>query len=361
MTHIKMKENAPEILEKELSRLGCHSTTQLKNESLLNYLDSEEANRIEERLPPCPVIGISGGVSDAYQPIESKLKITRRILKVLLDFKTPVFILTKSDLVLRDLDLLREINELSFANVVFTITLANESERSIFEPRASPNPSRFDALRELRENRIHGGIMATPIIPYIGDTCENMTALAKAAKESKAEFIQFGGLTLKPGRQKELFMHVVRQNFPHKAQMISSLYSNADYYGAPIYEKLPVNVLVQGYKICKQIGISDRSLRHVRPGQPEMNTIVVSKLLDISIRMRSLGYQYHKIKPYRDAAQRVEAHHGNIKSLLENEDADLMSVTPEIRAAIHSITKTGSCQILDDMKSKLDSLEDGCY
>jgi hypothetical protein len=64
MSHIRMKENAPEVLEKELKKLGLFSTSQLENESLLGYLDSEDANRIERQMPVRPVIGISGGVSD---------------------------------------------------------------------------------------------------------------------------------------------------------------------------------------------------------------------------------------------------------------------------------------------------------
>ena len=156
-------------------------------------------------------------------------------------------------------------------------------------------------------------------------------------------------------------MNVVEQHFPAKAKLISCLYSNNDSYGAPKYDQIPVNVLIRGYKICKATGLSDRSIRHARPGQPEINTLVVSKLLDITIRMKSLGYRYYNIKPFQDAARRIEGLHENIRQVFEREHEDCVSRIPEIRDAMHSIIDNGSCRILDDLESELDSIDDDCY
>ena len=132
----------------------------------------------------------------------------------LLDFEMPVFVLTKSKRVLRDLDLLKSIHEVAFSNVAFTITLADPEVKKVFEPKSSTTQERFDALKQIRDAGLFGGVMGTPLIPGIGDTYENMRALARMAKDAHAEFILFGGMTLKPGRQKDHFLRVVKSQFP---------------------------------------------------------------------------------------------------------------------------------------------------
>jgi DNA repair photolyase len=112
-THIRIKENAPEVLRKELARLGY-----MEKHRATSLLDFNKGIHPEKRKP---IIGVSGGVSDSYQQIEKNLKLTRQILKVLLEHKLPIFLLTKSNLVLRDLDLLKEINESAFCSVCFSI------------------------------------------------------------------------------------------------------------------------------------------------------------------------------------------------------------------------------------------------
>lgn len=101
---------------------------------------------------------MSGGVSDSYQQTEEKYCITRKVLKVLLDYELPVFLLTKSNLVLRDIELLKEINEIAFANICFSITQTDEEKRKQYEPNSSSTMERFDALKKLRGEGIHGGL-----------------------------------------------------------------------------------------------------------------------------------------------------------------------------------------------------------
>ena len=189
-TVIQVKINAPKILRKELKKLYPQEYS-----SLLEYTDY----KID---PKKPIIGISGGVSDSYQKMEKKYQITRQILEILLEYKYPVFILTKSNLILRDIELIKQINNVAFANICFSITQTDETTKKVYEPFSSSTEERLHSLQTLRKEGIKGGIMAMPMIPYISDSTENMQQLIKEAKRVNAEFILFSGLTLKPGRQK---------------------------------------------------------------------------------------------------------------------------------------------------------------
>ena len=109
IVHVKI--NAPEVLKKELGKMFPGQKT---------LSDFEAGGKLQRKLKP--VIAVSSGISDAYQPIERKYGLTRRILEILRNFGVPTYVMTKSDLVLRDLDLLREINERSWCNVSFSLS-----------------------------------------------------------------------------------------------------------------------------------------------------------------------------------------------------------------------------------------------
>ncbi|MHA1927892.1 MAG: radical SAM protein [Candidatus Thorarchaeota archaeon] len=338
LTHIRGKENAPELLRKELKKEGYYSHMELVNETLWSFLDPEDAKKLSDKGPIRQIIGVCGGVSDGYQPAEKKFEITRKLLAVLLDYGMPIFVLSKSDLVLRDLDILKEIHKKSYANVVFTITLANDRDRAIFEPRASSTPERFKALRKTRSAGLFGGVMSTPIIPGIGDNYDNMTALAKEAKNVNAEFILFSGMTLKPGRQKEYFLNVIRQKYPEKLALLEKIFSNNDRYGTPLYKYMPVHIALRGHKVCRDIGISDRSIRHRIHSEYETNNLVLGVLLDIIYQKSHILGRWREIKPFQELSIKIERgvddigelhQSGKIKEILMIEDP-MVEIVEEI-------------------------------
>jgi len=115
-----------------------------------------------------------GTVTDPYQPLERKYEITRASLEVLTAYDCPVSILTKSDLVLRDLDLLRRLRDVE---VGFTIATLDEEVRQVFEPSSSPVPARLTALAELAEAGIKTWAFCGPLLPFLSDGEEQMDAL----------------------------------------------------------------------------------------------------------------------------------------------------------------------------------------
>lgn len=358
-THIRIKVNAAEVLRKELKRSGFTSRTELETETLWSFLDEDDAKRLAMTRPCRQVIGVCGGVSDGYQPAEKEHEVTRQVLENLLDYEMPVLVLTKSDLVLRDLDLLKEIHEKAFANVMFTITLADDETQKIFEPKAASTSSRFDALKEVRDAGLFGGVMATPIIPTIGDSYENMTALAQEAKRVGAEFIQFGGMTLKPGRQKDYFLSVISRRFPDRLEAISEMYENNNRYGIPVWSKLPCNIMLRGYEVCKEVGIRDRSIRHRLPQEHESNNAVLGVLLDIAFYQEFLlGYSWGRIKPFKELAIKIEQGLPELNALRENEQlADYLIVDESMLRLVEEILEHGTCEYLESLLDDVDTLQ----
>ena len=121
-----------------------------------------------------------GSMNDPYMPIEKERELTRKALEVIQKNRFPVHILTKSTLVLRDIDILQKIAE-QYAAVSFTITTADDELCKKLEPCAPVASERFSAMKELRDKGIYTGVMMMPILPFLEDTKENIEALVSQA------------------------------------------------------------------------------------------------------------------------------------------------------------------------------------
>ncbi|MBN2147222.1 MAG: hypothetical protein JW726_07530 [Anaerolineales bacterium] len=155
----------------------------------------------------------TGSMNDPYMPVERKYRLTGQALEVIADNCFPVHILTKSDLVLRDLDTLRKINEV-FAAVSFTITTADDMLAKKLEPGAPPPSARFAAMRALAGAGIATGVMMMPILPFLEDTEENITQIVEQAADCGARYILPSmGMTLREG-SREYFYTRLDEHFP---------------------------------------------------------------------------------------------------------------------------------------------------
>ncbi len=233
-TRIKYKENATELLEQFFRKEGYKKEGEKEKEVTLDRFiknnEKETKGKKEEKKTDF-VVFIGGGVCDVYQPIEEKVKITRKLLEKTLEYSLPVEILTKNKLVTRDIDLLKKINEKNYACVGMTITLTDQKEQERFEPKASTTEERFETIKKLRSEGIHAGIYFAPVIPFIGDKEENIKKMYEKAKEAKAEFMIMWGLTLKEGRNKKEFMEVIKKDYPELEEKYKELFGNKDKYG----------------------------------------------------------------------------------------------------------------------------------
>ena len=167
---------------------------------------------------------LGGGVGDSYQPMEAVSGVARAVLGLLAERALPVHVLTKSDLVLRDIELLKRIDASAGALVSFSISSADDALSAIIEPGA-PSPSRrLRALTALRREGLHAGIFLMPVIPFLTDTEECIAASVRAARDAGAEYVLFGGMTLKGGRQNEHFLSVMRAVRPDLVPRLAELY-----------------------------------------------------------------------------------------------------------------------------------------
>ena len=197
---IIVKTNAIEILEKEL----CPKPR-------------------KKPLRSCYMM-LGGGVGDSYQPVEKKYKLTQQTLRLLKKYKIPVSILTKSTLIKRDLDLLKEINTKKRVLINFSFSSTNDEISSFFEPNVPLPSDRLDIIRLFKEQGFSCGIFLMPVIPFITDTSEIMKQTLKDAYDVGIDYIIFGGMTLKKGKQKEYFYQKISDRYHDLLNNYDSIY-----------------------------------------------------------------------------------------------------------------------------------------
>ncbi|RLC75668.1 MAG: radical SAM protein [Chloroflexi bacterium] len=151
-----------------------------------------------------------GTVTDPYQPLEKKYEITRACLEVLTAYDFPISILTKSDLVLRDLDLLQRLKDVE---VGFTIITLDDEVRRVFEPRSSPVPARLKALAKLAEAGIKTWAFCGPLLPFLSDSDEQMDALFRELAGVGVSYIIVDSMKLSGAIWKEV-KAVLKRHYP---------------------------------------------------------------------------------------------------------------------------------------------------
>lgn len=172
-----------------------------------------------------------GSMNDCYMPIEGQRQLTRRALELIVQHRFPVHILTKSDLVLRDLDLLEQIADM-YAAVTFTVTTADDALGRKLEPGASPVSARFRAMETLASHGILTGVAMMPVLPFIEDTEENVSRiLERTASVGGRYILPWFGMSLREG-QREYFYDRLDELFPGLRQQYEETYG--DRYQCPV-------------------------------------------------------------------------------------------------------------------------------
>lgn len=157
------------------------------------------------------------GNTDCYQPIERKLEITRSLLKVCLKYRHPVGLITKNAMVLRDLDILKELAALDLVHVVLSITTLNDKLRSKLEPRTSIAGLRFNAVRKLSESGVPTSVMMAPIIPALNSP--EIMKIAEKAAENGAKGFNYTVVRLN-GVLPAIFEEWLEKNYPDRKDKI---------------------------------------------------------------------------------------------------------------------------------------------
>ena len=219
---IEVKQNAPVLLEKTL----------------------------RSKRKKCMIM--TGSMSDPYMHCEEKLRLTRQCLEVIKKYGFGASVLTKSDRILQDIDLLDEINHISKCVVQMTLTTYDDDLCKILEPNVCNTKKRIEVLKKMQERGIPTIVWITPILPFINDTEENITAILKECVHAGVKgIIDFGmGLTLREG-DSEYYYAALDQYFPGLKEKYIKRYGNA--YNLPSPNAKQLIRLLQ--RTCKNNGM----------------------------------------------------------------------------------------------------------
>ena len=205
------------------------------------------------RLKPGTEIAI-GTATDPYQPLEKKLKITRSLLEVFARHRGfQVGIVTKSALIARDIDLLKQISENNRLTVHITVTTMNAKLARQLEPRAPTPDLRMRTVSELREAGLRAGVMCSPLMPGITDSSSSVRAVARAAAAAGASFLAAGALFLKPCSL-PTFLGFVREHFPDQLTAYERRYAGSAFVSGAYRERMAALV----DQICKEFKLGKR-------------------------------------------------------------------------------------------------------
>jgi len=165
-----------------------------------------------------------GGVTDSYQPAEAQYKLMPEILRLLIKYRTPAIISTKSTLPLRDIELIDELSRITYINVAATITTLDEHVRIRLEPDGAPSAARFEMLKTLRQNtNASVGLHVMPIVPRLTDSAENLEALCRRAREAEVHYMLPGVMYLRGGTRRAFFDFIER-DFPEHLGDLQAIY-----------------------------------------------------------------------------------------------------------------------------------------
>lgn len=201
---IVVRTNAPSVLDAELGRLREKG-----------------------------IVSIGSGITDAYQPLEARMELTRRCGEALARHGRPAAVLTKNALAVRDLELWAEVNERAGFLLLVSLVYADDAPRALFEPRASTVAERLAILAAFKLRGCTVGVLAMPLLPFISDDGRQIAALLAELRKVPVDFVIPAGLTLRPGRQKEVFFDALRRHRPELLPRYEELYAENRASGAP--------------------------------------------------------------------------------------------------------------------------------
>ncbi len=266
--YIKVKKDAPEIFRKQLAKKPID----------LIYLDN-------------------------YQPVEKTFGYASKFLEACYDLHFPVFINEKSDMLLKDLELLKKVNKRSYVNVGWSIiTFEDNKKKLAFEPKSPSIESRFRAMKLLADNGIMTGTIFMPILPFIFDDEDNIKNVIRRTKESGGQYVLDGGLTLW-GYVKKHYYKALEKYDKNLIQKYDELFSDDKKFNE-LYIKVHELVL----KYCKEYELESFIPRYVDyfPKELRLNKNIAADLFTQSREIWLAGGNKYREWAYRKAAIAME-------------------------------------------------------
>jgi DNA repair photolyase len=268
-TLIRVKVNAVELLRKELA-----------------HLDRDV---------------IAAG--DWQQPAEDRYRLSRQMLEVVRDFGFPLFIVERSPLLTRDLDLLVEINRQTWVGVVLSMSNVDPILKQASEPRSPGLKRRLQAMEMLAGAGIAVGMGLMPVLPFVGDDERHLEDAVRATKEHGGSFVMAGGLTM-DGVQAERTLEAGRRFDRSLEALWRDFYrwpvGGKPSYGPPGAYNARLGLTIRA--LCARHGLLDRMRRHIAPGPLAVNKRIAERLF-----LRTYALELEQAKNYRVWAYRKAA------------------------------------------------------
>jgi hypothetical protein len=285
---------------------------------------------------------LGGGVGDSYQPIEKKYELSRKTLGLLERYKHPVHILTKSTLVERDLDLIKRINEQNRAIVSFSFSSTSDEISSVFEPGVPPPSERLRTLQTFKKEGIAVGMFLLPVIPFVTDSLELIEEAVKQAGKVGVDFIIFGCMTLKNGKQGDYFFKVLKKVNPELFTQIDCVYSG-NKWGQPteIYSN---SISARFNKVAKHYGLPMRIPPALYEDILWENDLVIVLLEHIDYLLKLEG----KHSPFGFAAYSISKLKEPL-SIMKNKLKGIKGVGRTTEDLILEILETGKSFFLEEL------------
>jgi len=283
-TVIQVKINAVELLRKELGRLDRDVIT----------------------------------CGDWQQPAEDRFRLSRTMLEVVRDLSFPLFIVERSPLLSRDLDLLTEINRRAWVGVGFSMSGVDSALKRAFEPRSPGVGRRLHAMEMLASAGILVGTSLMPILPFIGDDERHLEDAVRATKDHGGSFVMAGGLTM-DGAQAERTLNAARRLEPGLEARWRELYDwqkNArPNYGPSKEYNARIGLLVR--ELCIRHGLTDHMPRYVAPGPLAVNKRIAERLFLKTYDLELEQADDHRIWAWRKAAWTVDESPENVAAIFQ--------------------------------------------
>lgn len=271
-TDIVVRHNIPQLLSEELAKL---------------------------REPG--VLAIGSGVSDVYQPVEVDLKLTRACAEVIAASGLPVMLATKSSLVERDIDIWSDIAVRSGFTLLMTVVTTRDDLRAETEPYGSSIQSRFRTLARFKRRGAATGLLAMPLLPGLSDSTEDIRNLYRAAADAGVDCVIPGNLTLRPGRQKDLFEAYIDKSHRQLKRLYERLYAENRPSGNTIVEyRRSLDPFLS--QISRELGIPGQIPHRCFKGRipaPDEVHLLLRHMLELYRRMPGADRLQKSVERYR--------------------------------------------------------------
>jgi DNA repair photolyase len=299
--------------------IGCRSGCIFCYERGSRYLGGRDPNtfdtlikvkvnavdRMRVELPRLEHEVISCG--DWQQPAEGRYRLSRQMLEVVYEFGFPLFIVERSPLLTRDLDLLVDIQRKTWVGVLFSISNMDPTLKRVFEPRSPGVRRRLQAMQELAEAGILVGTSMMPVIPFFGDDLEHLEEMVTATKDHGGSVVLGGGMTM-DGVQAQLTLEAVRQFKASQEARWRKMYrwepGGEPAYGPPRAYNARLGIVLR--ELCEKHGLLDRLPRYIQPGPLAINKRIAEQLFLKTYDLELEQAGDHRIWAYRKAAWTVD-------------------------------------------------------